>query len=172
VLEALEGSGAPGAALASLDRGSASPRESAWENLGGQLVPSRKLEELLDRAREGGIHDWTDMHAQYERLADEYPADKTAHAWAVLRLLYGEKPSASDLSRSALRDLIVLSGRVEEQVFATRAKDHSNAFRKATFRSEAEMRAVVGLPEDNAFVRKTRTDMADIRARASAFLGQ
>ena len=149
----------------------ASGERGAWENLGGQLVPSHKLEALLDRAREGGMAGWVDMHAAYGALAAEYPADKVAHAWAVLRWLY---PAASpaDLLRPALGDLMALSGRVEAQVLATRAKDYSNAFRRATFRSEAEMRAVVGLPEDNPFVKKTTRDMAALRERASAIIGK
>jgi len=154
-------------------------RESSWENLGGQLVPSSKVGALLAKAREGGLPDWRAMHEEYAHLAEEYPEDKAAHAWAVLRLLYAPtagmtaggsdapRPQPAELLASALRDLVPLSSRIEAQVFATRAKDYSNRFRRATFRSDAEMRAVVGCPEDNPFVKKTRRDMAALRDRAS-----
>lgn len=154
----------------------ASSRESSWENLGGQLIPSRKVEALLARAREGRLRDWHAMHGEYARLAGEYPRDKAAHAWCVLRLLYDPSSSGAapappvELLCSALRDLVALSSEVESRVFSTRAKDYSNRFRKATFRSEAEMRAVVGSPEDNPFVRKTRADMASLRERASVLI--
>ncbi len=154
------------------DQGGARGRETGWENLGGQLVPASKLEALIAKAREGGMKDWSDMHAEYARLADEYPADKAAHAWAVLRWLRGGADEPSALLKSALADLKALSQRVEDQVFATRAKDYVNSFRQATFRGEAEMRAVVGLPEDNGFVKKTRADMAALRERASALIAK
>ncbi len=113
------------------------------------------------------------MHGEYARFASEYPADKAAHAWSVLRILYasgngGNVADGEELFATALRDLVSLSARVEAQVFATRAKDYTNRFRMATFRDEAEMRAVVGCPEDNPFVRKTRKDMASLRERAAA----
>jgi hypothetical protein len=174
VLETLEkvgeGKGGLASAAASLDARCASRQKSSWENLGGQLVPADKLEALLDKARSGVMRDWTDMHAEYGALAEEYSADKTAHAWGVLRLLYGHAPE--DLLRSALDDLIPLSERVEDQVYATRAKDYANPFRKATFHGEAEMRAVVGLPEDNPFVKKTRKDLAALRERAAALIAR
>jgi NDP-sugar pyrophosphorylase family protein len=171
VLEALAAAGAEaGARLAALDEGAARGRATRWENLGGQLAPCEKLEGLLERARDGSMRDWTAMHAGYEALADEYPADRAAHAWATLRYLRGPGPGRVELLRSALGDLVALSGRVEEQVFSTRAKDYSNPFRKATFGGEAEMRAVIGRPEDNAFVRKTRSEMAELREAASRLL--
>ena len=146
-------------------------RETSWENLGGQLAPLPKVEALLSKARSGSLRDWHAMHAEYARLAEEYPADKAEHAWAVLRIL-SPAPAAAELLGSALRDLVELSSQVEAHVFATRAKDHSNRFRKATFRSEAEMRAVVGCPEENPFVVKTRRDMAALRGRVSALLAR
>jgi hypothetical protein len=152
---------------------SPSGRESDWENLGGQLVPMPKLEAVLEQARSGGMRDWNDMHAAYARLSAEYSEDKAAHAWAVLRWLSAEKAAAaipSELLSSALVDLIALSSKVEEEVLGTRAKDHDNPFRRATFRGEAEMLAVVGRAEDNPFVAKTKKDMAALRKRASALL--
>jgi hypothetical protein len=141
-------------------------RTAAWENLGGQLVPAPKLEALLRRARAGKIRDWHEMHAEYARLSVEYPADKAAHAWAVLRLLSPGSAKARALLVAALDDLVALSGRVEAAVFATRAKDYENPFRKATFRCEAEMLAVLGRAEDNPFVVKTRKDMATLKEKA------
>ena len=179
LLDHLDASGpALATLLKSLDAAASAGREALWENLGGQLVPLRKLDALLDRVREGELHNWVDMHAQYAVLADEYALDKAQHAWALLLWLRGpdlplESPTDRpiELLRGALADLCAMSERVESQVFLTRAKDYSNKFRKATFRGEAEMRAVVGCPEDNAFVQKTRKDMASLRERSRLLLG-
>jgi hypothetical protein len=153
-------------ALAALDSVSLGGRVVDWENLGGQLVPMRKLESLLARVRAGEIGDWRAMHVEYARLSAEYPADKASHAWAVLRLLAPGPAKAEEVLARALEELSALSERVEAEVLATRAKDYENRFRKATFRGEAEMLAVSGRPEDNPFVAKTRKDMAALRERA------
>jgi hypothetical protein len=177
LLDWLGASAAPAEAASQLDSKERSAgRARSWENLGGQLVPASKLEELLDRVRAGGVRDWGALHALYAHLAEEYARDEAEHAWAVLRYLYGpdsgEGERARELAARALRDLADLSQRVEAQVLASRAKDHSNPFRKATFRNEAEMLAVVGRVEENPFIRKTRTDMAELRARASALISR
>jgi NDP-sugar pyrophosphorylase family protein len=163
---ALAAGKAPGEALAPM-RGDPSGRETSWENIGGQLVGASKLEALLAEARSGKLRDWDAMHREYARLSAEYPADKAAHAWFILRWLYAADSSAGPekLIAKALADLSSLSERVEAEVFATRAKDFANPFRKATFRSGAEMLAVEGKPEDNSFVKKTKKEMAELRSR-------
>ena len=69
VLEFAEAVPDPSEALLGLE----GPRESSWENVGGQLIPRSKLEALLARSRGGEIRDWGAMHAEYARLAAEYP---------------------------------------------------------------------------------------------------
>ena len=173
LLDWLGASSAPAEAASELDAKERSAgRARPWENLGGQLVPASKLEALLDRVRSGGVKDWGALHALYAHLAEEYARDEAEHAWAVLRYLYGPGRGARELAALALRDLADLSLRVEAQVLASRAKDHSNPFRKATFRNEAEMLAVVGRVEDNPFVRKTRTDGAELRARSATLISR
>jgi len=61
---------------------------------------------------------------------------------------------------------------IEEQVYLTRRKDYANGFRKATFRGDDEMHAVLGSPESNSFVKQTRADMERWRARADALLSR
>jgi hypothetical protein len=170
--ETAQGEAELGGAIAELDERSlcGKGRVSEWENIGGQLVPLPKLEAVLDQARSGAMRDWHAMHAEYGRLSAEYAEDKALHAWATLRWLYGGESSPSALLERALRELIALSERVEAGVFETRAKDFDNRFRKATFRSEAEMLAVAGKPEDNSFVKKTRKDLSELRSHAERFI--
>ena len=61
---------------------------------------------------------------------------------------------------------------IEEQVYLTRRKDYTNPFRKATFRGEDEMKAVVGTPESASFVKQVRVEMERWRARTDALLGR
>jgi NDP-sugar pyrophosphorylase family protein len=172
-LESLPPEAALRDAVAAMD----GPRVWAWENLGGQLAPLAEVDELVARARARGIPDWRAMHAEYARLAAAYPEQKARHALACLRWLEegaARSPAgaalrpAAEVAAGALAALGELGGRVAAQVRETRAKDYANAFRRATFRSEAEMRAVSGEVDGNPFVRRTAEDMARLAERARA----
>jgi hypothetical protein len=147
-------------------------REVEWENLGGQLVPLAALDELLARVAAGKVPTWNEMHAEYRRLAADYPLAKARHAWAALAWLRAESPGdaldAASLA-GALDDYMKLAIRVEEGVYRSRKKDYDNPFRRATFRSDAEAEAVLGSAERNPFVLRTREDLA-LRRKLAAEL--
>ncbi len=156
-----------------------------WENLGGQLVPVSRLNVLLDMAERREIPTWKEMHAEYAILSSHYLQDKARHAWETLRVLpqlrpesgeegIGDMTGAPALAQEDLvrimQTLSSLTRRVEVEVKASRRKDFQNRFRRATFRSEAEMAAVVGTVDDNSFVKSTRTSMAAMREEIVRFL--
>ncbi len=148
------------------------PRESDWENLGGQLVPNFKVKALLAEARESRLPTWDDMHAAYEGFARDYALDKARHAWAILAWLLGKEPEelgATDL-RESIESFSRLCDKVADEVWKSRKKDHDNHFRKATFRSQSEQDAVVGTAERNPFVLKTRKEMTALKEKAAAFV--
>lgn len=151
-----------------------------WENLGGLLVSRARLEELLQKAEAGAYPTWKEFHGEYASFSAIYPLDKLRYAWAVLGWLYpaenapgGAGKAAAEAGKpagpskeallQALRDLALLSDFVAEEVYQSRAKDWSNSFRKATFRSEKEMFAVLGKPEENSFVKSTKKDMQSLK---------
>ncbi len=155
--------------------GSAAPDETAgreeapvrvggWENLGGQLVPVDSLESILARMERREITDWNELHDQYALLGERYPADKARHAWSVFAYLVRNGHAAAGLSRllASVRDL---SYTVERRVLESREKDYTNSFRRATFRSPGEMRAVVGEAGSNPFVRTLAGTMETLRSR-------
>jgi hypothetical protein len=168
-----DGRGLHGALAARL---SGQARETRWENLGGQLVSEGSLEGLLSRAAKGEIPTWRDMHREYASLAEAYPLEKARHAWAVLAWLAATENGAiggaevptlgKDAFARLLGEFARLSERVEEGVYLSRKKDYENKFRRATFRSDAEAEAVLGSPESNSFVLKTRKDLKALRERA------
>ncbi|GAB1432128.1 DUF4954 family protein [Spirochaetota bacterium] len=150
----------------------AGERIREWENLGGQLVPRNKVETLVSDVKRGAINNWEEMHNEYARLWAEYPLDKAQHAWACLCDLLGtDRLQEEQLSKEVAR-FIDTTRFIEEQVYLTRRKDYISEFKKATFRGEEEMRAVLGTPESNVFVRKAHNDMERWRARADALLGR
>ncbi|MCX7027337.1 MAG: DUF4954 family protein [Spirochaetes bacterium] len=148
------------------------PVDEGWENLGGLLVPRSRVDELLKRTEAGEYLSWDALHGAYRELSLSYPRDRRCCAWSVLGYLYpspGRRgPSAAGLA-AAFRDLAKVGDYIEAAVYNSRAKDWTNPFRKATFRSEAEMQAVLGLPEDNGFIRKTKADMAALRVELARF---
>ncbi len=144
-----------------------------WENLGGLLASKLRLEKILAKAGAGEYPTWREFHAEYQTLSEIYPRDKLRYAWSLLGNLYpqasrekegevGTGPSLEGLL-AAFKDLDALSASVAEGVFDSRAKDWSNPFRKATYRSEAEMTAVLGRPTENSFVKKTREEVEALR---------
>ena len=148
--------------------------DAEWENLGGLLASRSRLEKILAEAETGTFPTWREFHDEYGKLSECYPTDKRRYAWSLLGLLYprsaaeampeaGQAGPSRDGLLKALRDLEALTVSVDDGVLSSRAKDWSNPFRRATFRSEAEMTAVLGHPVENSFIRKTKEDMEILR---------
>lgn len=159
-----------------------------WDNLGGFLVEHSKLERLISRIEEGHIGSWDELHAAYCELASEYGCDAVAYAWGILRYLRFDVENATTLDSQPAgdraealtgadawlklgeTDLISfleaaksLAAEITHRVFASRAKDLSNPFRKTTFRNEAEQLAVCGRIEDNGAIQAVHHDMEEIK---------
>jgi len=186
-LEAAPSSSDPYDYLSSLLSASACKNmETEWENLGGFLVRRSKLEELIERIESGEVQSWDALHDEYRRLSAEYEHDALAFAWCILGYLSlsieesaiwdHNKAHLPEPSRETfiqmLREGHVLASHITQRVFAARAKDWTNPFRKATFRSEAEQIAVHGKVEDNAAIQGVKTDMHEVQKAIERTLGR
>jgi hypothetical protein len=148
------------------------PREQSWVNLGGQLVRGGDLEQLLSDVRSGRLAAWTEVHAAYDRLWEEYTLAKQRHALATLIDVLEAEQLTGSLWNAALDRALQIQEYVARQVFLSRKKDFDSPFRRITFRNAAEMAAVLGTAEDNSFVKQVRgeTDrfrelVAEVRRR-------
>jgi hypothetical protein len=129
-------------------------RVTGWANMGGQLVPAFRVDELRRDIAGGGCGNWDEIHHVYALWQEEYPLDKARHAWAVFALLNGEKSlENAAFLKQELAGAVEIRRWMSGQIYKSRAKDHSNPFRKATFRNEAEMELVLGKVCDDSFVR-------------------
>ncbi len=147
-------------------------RVSEWENLGGQIVPRAKVESLVSRIKKGDLATWEEVHDAYQTLWTQYPLDKACHAWASLHGLLGtSKLDKHGFSREVFR-FNETTRFIEDEVLITRTKDFTNRFRSCMFRSPEEMKAVLGSPEGNSFVRQIRSDMEFWRARSDSLLSR
>jgi hypothetical protein len=129
-------------------------RVSDWVNMGGQLVPAFRVDKLRLDIAQGKFNSWGDIHHVYALWQDYYPLDMARHAWAVLVMLNGEK-CLEDSRALKLEFAAAVETRrwISGQIYKSREKDHSNPFRKATFRNDAEMEQVLGKAGDDSFVR-------------------
>jgi hypothetical protein len=140
---------------------SAAARE--WVNLGGQIVPAFRVDELRRKIREGETDSWEAVHAAYDEMAAAYPLDRVRHAWEIFASLGGGGGKAGrhplenrETFREELEALIKTRAWISGQVYVSRTKDFNDPFRGITYRNNEEMKQVVGSAADNGFVKMIR----------------
>jgi NDP-sugar pyrophosphorylase family protein len=138
-------------------------RTDEWVNLGGQIVPSFRLDGLRRQIRQGEVDSWEKIHASYDEMAEAYTLDKLRHAWEVYRYLErhpsgntGHPLENPEIFKQELETLIAIRRMIAEQVYISRVKDFDNSFREITFRNREEMEQVAGNAENNSFVKLIR----------------
>jgi len=136
----------------------AGQRRHDWVNLGGQLVWAEDLEQIKADVKSGRIDTWTAMHEAYDRLWARYPLDKQRHAFATLLDLLGVRELTTAAWTAAMEEAGRIQQTVAERTYTSRKKDYDNPFRRITYQTEAEMKAVLGTAEDNSFVKQVRRE--------------
>ncbi|HKL58990.1 MAG TPA: DUF4954 family protein [Sphaerochaeta sp.] len=127
-----------------------------WMNVGGQLVPSGKVESLKEQIRTDALQHWDDVHQSYDTWFAEYQKDKAVHALAILHEILAV-PEITALHWLTLQEAVVrIRLYIEEQVFKTKEKDFNNKFRSSTYRNLKERDAVLGCLDDNPFIQESR----------------
>ena len=130
-----------------------------WVNLGGQIAPAFRVDELREKIRQGEIESWKGIHAYYDEMAAAYPLDRVSHAWETCRYLKGVPESADHPYKKpgALKDeletFVLINHFIAEQVFKTREKDYTDPFRTMTYRNSKEMEQVLGNVKENSFIK-------------------
>lgn len=132
----------------------ARPRRSAWENVGGQLIRLEALNKLKSAIASGKIKHWEEVHDFYRQQAQNYAADKLAHAYASLLEVSGQKKLSLLWFKTLLKEYIDTKTWMTQAIHASRKKDYENPFRKMVYDNDHEMEAVVGKLEDNAFIKQ------------------
>jgi hypothetical protein len=134
--------------------------ERRWVNLGGQLVAGADLARLKERIVADELNQWELIHAEYDRLWNEYPLAKARHAFAVLLELAGKE--ARELDGAVWLDFLARAQATQrtitERTHASRAKDFAGPVRSMTYDSPEEMAAVAGAPAQDAFIARVRDE--------------
>jgi hypothetical protein len=139
-------------------------RVREWVNMGGQIVPAFRVDALRQAIREGARASWNEIHRAYDEWHHEYPLDKARHAWATLALLRDSCPLDPAAFTQELAFAQETRRWIGAQILQTREKDFRNAFKKATFRNQAEMDQVLGKAETDPFVLLAAEETARFQA--------
>ncbi|MBN1456590.1 MAG: DUF4954 family protein [Sedimentisphaerales bacterium] len=138
-------------------------RQKEWVNMGGQLMPTKDLDQLRSDIGSGKLGSWEDIHQRYDQLWEAYPTEKQKHALGTLCDLYGTKELTKDQWVDALNKAVEIQEYIRDQVYISRKKDFDNPFRQATYRNLDEMTAAIGTIDDNSFVKQMRQEAEQFR---------
>jgi hypothetical protein len=123
-----------------------------WENVGGQLVPEKKVDKLRFDVANGKVNSWDEMHSVYKQWGAEYELDQLSNTLGVLKkclkIDYIDEVDWTVIKNRAKKTRIL----IENQVFETKVKDYNNPYRDITFRDNNERDVVLGAVEENPFI--------------------
>ncbi len=145
------------------------PLFKRWVNAGGQVVPEEKIVELFQRIKKREVRDWDEVHASYDRLEESYLTYKVAYSVHLLEYLYSRPicDFSADIYADIIADVTAVSDEMYKSAVVSRRKDYEDDFRTITFRTKAEMEAVLGTLGDNEFLNELKPRTESFNARLS-----
>lgn len=137
-----------------------------WMNIGGQLIPTKSVQSLLQQIKSNKLQSWNEVHQYYQQETDKYLAKKNLHALHCLEFIQGE--SISGLSAKKINLWLDRYQGIKEEITAkiksSREKDYTNPFRKMVYENQAEMNAIVGDLNDNSFIAEQEAELKKLKA--------
>ncbi len=143
------------------------PHRTKWQNVGGQLIPAEEMNTAKRLIKDGSITCWDEVHDFYITQGNEYPQQKMLHQLASLsdiKQLPLEDMKAEDI-HALLAEAILLKEKIAAAIYASRAKDYSNPFRKMVYENEVEMETVIGSLEENSFIKQQQEEAEAFRSK-------
>jgi hypothetical protein len=129
-----------------------------WHNIGGQIIADDELHRILTDVQERKINDWRELHQAYNRCWEAYPTHRRNHG--MMSVLTLRSKNIEELDRETITEILIESQTISRDICNwaedSRKKDYTNPFRKAAYRNDQEMEAVLGKPQDNSFLKKLR----------------
>ncbi|SDD32104.1 DUF4954 family protein [Niabella drilacis] len=147
---------------------------SNWLNAGGQLIPEENINTLIRDIENGRLErGWQQVHAFYEQQALLYPDQKLQHGLAALMETGNFRPDMASLPllRELLLNAIDTKQWMAQSVYASKAKDYENPFRKMVYDSTGEMEAVVGKLKDNPFINEQLKEAEAFESNIQELIG-
>jgi len=132
-----------------------------FDNIGGQLVPSKDVATLISRIKDQTIGSWEEIHQTYHSWSQEYPFVKLRHAVASLEEITNVplEDWTADFIVHHLQESVETKNWVYHEIHHSRAKDYQNPFKQMVYNSEEEMETVVGKLADNVFISNQKEEL-------------
>ena len=146
-----------------LKQGEQIPLFTQWLNVGGQVIPSDKVQELFTQIKSKKINSWDQVHAFYDECDKSYIDNKFRYAIYVLEFLYSRPISefTSEIFSDIINDVTIVSNYIYDSSVSSREKDYVDYFRAITYRNKEEMDAVIGTIQDVSFLKELKTTTDD-----------
>ncbi|HKH61006.1 MAG TPA: DUF4954 family protein [Flavitalea sp.] len=148
------------------------PVITRWINVGGQLIPQQEIDKLLRNIQSNKIKGWHEVHEFYKEQGETYHEQKLHHAIAALKETHGiqlKKISASVFENMLQKNLLTREWLVN-QIYAARAKDYKNPFRKMVYENEEEMNKILGSIRDNGFIKHETESLSAYKKNIATIL--
>lgn len=132
----------------------------SWLNIGGQIIPEAKIQEMFDLIKKHKINNWDEVHQFYAECQEHYLEYKASYAVYILEQLKscGIDQFTAEIFENIVEDVIDVSDYMYESSVESRRKDYMDYFRTTTYKNEEEMSAVVGKFDSNEFLAELKTD--------------
>lgn len=141
-----------------------------WTNAGGQIIPSKKVDELCAKIKAKKINSWQAVHAFYDACQESYGDWKARYSIYLLEQLYSRKIQdfTKEIFKDIIADVTVVSNDMLSDSYYSRKKDYYDPFRQMTYGDEEEMTAVLGSLNDNSFLRDLKAQTALFNERLNS----
>jgi hypothetical protein len=127
-----------------------------WENVGGQLIEKKQVQQLKKDIKAGLVNSWDDIRTFYKAEGVQYEFNKLQHALACSTLIenYSLKTISKINIHKTIDYLIVAKKELYEKIYESRAKDYTDPYKQMVYENEKEMETVIGRLEDNTFIQQ------------------
>ncbi len=146
----------------------------SWMNVGGQLILSEEVKNLLNHIRIEKFKSWDQVHGFYQYQGALYDKQLLEHAIACLFELDGL--SGENIDIHVMNRLILEYVKTNDWIFkgivSSRDKDMQNPFRQMVYDNEAEMISVLGKVADNSFIKQKDKERQSVKKQAELLLSK
>lgn len=144
-----------------------------WQNMGGQIIPTIKIDQMCQKIKDGQIDSWDEVHAYYDSCQKNYELYKTRYALFILEKLYSRPilEFTPDIFQDIVDDVSLVSIDMYKASIYSRQKDYTDPFRAMTYESTEEMTAVLGTIDDNDFLHVLRAQTESFNSDLRIILG-
>jgi hypothetical protein len=129
-------------------------QRSSWVNVGSQLMTVSDINKLKHDIKRNKINSWNAVHDFYRQCGADYKNDKLIHGYTSLLEIENitSKQFTPQVFKTLLEKSVITKTWMSKEIYASRAKDYTNPFRKMIYETNEEMNAVIGRIEDNQFI--------------------